>query len=226
MLRVFPEPYFVDELAVLPEEGLWGFDLNAGDAAAESFFFALLQELWKNRLQNKRFQPYQRFPWGRRPRPAFNYIRVIEWGRRTPEEENLVHELERQFVDGLAGSSVRLTPDYLVGWVYRSSRGWWTGTPDYYYVMPLGQVTVEVSRPRPDWKPFLAGQLAKEALAEAFGSEAPAGGPYLEHRRYLLVRGRGVNGEPAEMAFEWYDTVDKEWEEAEFVVRFVQTARE
>lgn len=38
VLRLFPEPYFVEELAVRPKEGLWGFDLPADDPAARAFF--------------------------------------------------------------------------------------------------------------------------------------------------------------------------------------------
>jgi hypothetical protein len=225
VLRVFPEPHFIDELAVLPEEGSWGFDLEKGDPTAECFFFALLERLWANRRQNARYRLFQRFPWDRRPQPAFDHIRVIDHDQRTPEEDALLRALEQQFVDGLADSYVRLTPDYLVGYVYRSAHSQLSGAPDFYCLMPLGHVSAEVSLPRPDWKPFLVGHVLKQAVAAALATQAPSGGPYLENRRYLLVRGRGADGQPLELAFQWYDTVDKQWEEAEFLVRFVQAAR-
>lgn len=224
VLRAFPEPWFVDELAVLPQEGLWGFELPPDDPQARCFFFALLERLWENRTQNDRFRLYQKFPWDRRPQPEFTHIRVVEWARRTPAEERLVRELERQFVDGLTGSYARVTPDYLVGYVYESARSKVGGLPDYCCLVPLGHASVEVSLPRPDWKPFLVGHLLKQAFATALSTSAPAGGPYLEHRRYLLARGRGEDGRHLELAFQWYDTADPEWEEAEFLVRFVQSA--
>ena len=81
----------------------------------------------------------------------------------------------------------------------------WTGTPDYYCVKPLGHVLVG-------------------ALAEALG----AGRPYgltLQDRRYLYVRGRGEDGSPVELAFDWYDIGDEEYEEAQMLVRFVEAVR-
>ncbi len=78
VLRFFPEPYFVGELAPLPEEGLWGFEFAAADPAAASFFPELLGCLWRNRQQNERFRLYQKFPWHRCPQPAFRHIRIID----------------------------------------------------------------------------------------------------------------------------------------------------
>ncbi|MGB9819937.1 MAG: hypothetical protein ACPLVG_01155 [Pseudothermotoga sp.] len=49
ILSIFPEPYFIDELSVLPEEGLWGFELSADDSEQKKFFFAMSESLWKNR---------------------------------------------------------------------------------------------------------------------------------------------------------------------------------
>lgn len=222
VLRLFPEPYFIDDLAVLPEEGLWGFDFHSADPDAVRFFTSLLECLWRNRANNRRFQLYQRFPWHDPPRPAFRHIRLIEWEKRTPEEEAFIQEFEKQFVDGLSSSYVRATPDYLVGWVYRSLKSNFSGWPDYYCLMPLGYIRAEVSLPRPDWKPFISGHVLKEALAATLGTTAPAGGPYLEHRHYLYVRGRGEGGEQLELAFDWFSPGDEGYEEAEMLVRFIQ----
>ncbi|MCR4406166.1 MAG: hypothetical protein NUW24_04475 [Anaerolineae bacterium] len=62
VLRPFPEPWFVDELAPLPEERTWGFELSAEDPKAVRFFRALLECLWRNRENNERFRLYQKFP--------------------------------------------------------------------------------------------------------------------------------------------------------------------
>lgn len=74
ILQHFPEPYFVDELATLPEEGGWGFEARADDPVARDFFFSLLECLWRNRHNNRSFQAYARYPWDRppnRPSPTF-----------------------------------------------------------------------------------------------------------------------------------------------------------
>ena len=219
VLHHFPAPYFVDELAVTPQEGLWGFEFSADDAAARDFFFTLLDCLWRNRQHNSRFQLYLRYPWDRPPRPAFRHIRLIETGRMTTEEKALIDELLQQFVDSLDDSYVRLTPDYLVGWVYRSWKSTWSGQPDHYCLMPLGHITAEVSLPRPDWQPFIVSQVLLEAAS--LTGAARGYGPSLQDKRYLYVRGKAKDGSPLELAFDWYDLADDRWEEAEMFVRFV-----
>ncbi len=220
VVQHFPAPYFVDEQAVTSAEGLWGFELQAEDPAARDFFFALLDCLWRNREQNTLFQLYARYPWERPPQPAFGYIRLIETERMTPEEKAFISELLTQFVDGLSDSYVRLTPDYLVGWVYRSWKSTWSGQPDYYCIMPLGHVRAEVSLPRPDWEPFIISQVLLEAVSSLSGASRAAG-PTLQDRRYLYVRGHGKDGQRLELAFDWYETTDAEWEEGEVLVRYI-----
>jgi hypothetical protein len=188
VLNIFPAPFFVDDLAITPAMGSWGFDVMIGDPTVGDFATALLETLWHQRRQNRYFLMYEKFPWDRRPQPEFRHIRLIEWEKRTAEEETFIQELKRQFLDGLAGSYVRVTPDYLVGWVYRSVHSTLSGQPDYYCVMPLGFVSVEVSS-------------------------------------QLYVRGRDVNGAPLKLAFDWYEPVDHEYEEAKLLVRFVQTMK-
>lgn len=222
VLGLFPEPYFIDELAALPEEGLWGFEFHAADPNAVRFFTGLLECLWRNRAHNQRYQLFQKFPWNDPPRPAFRHIRLIEWEKRTPEEEALIQDLAGQFVDDLTSSYGRATPDYLVGWGYHSLKSNLSGWPDYYCRMPLGYIRAEVSLPRPDWKPFIIGHVLKEALATALGTTAPSGAPYLEHRRYLYIRGKGKDGTPLELAFDWFNPGDEGYEAAEMWVRFVQ----
>lgn len=146
----------------------------------------------------------------------------MRWRRRTKVSSA---DLRGQFVDGLSASYVRVTPDYLVGWVYRSVKSTWTGTPDYYCVMPLGHITAEVSLLRPDWKPFVISQVVLETVSSLTGNSRPAG-PTLQERHYLYVRGRGEDGAPLELAFDWYNPTNTEWEEAEIVVRFVNWARQ
>ncbi len=220
VLRHFLAPDFVEEQAVTSTEGLWGFELQADDPAAGDFFFSLLDGLWRNREQNSRFQIYARYPWDRPPQPAFRHIRLIETERMTPEEEAFIADLLDRFVDGLTDSYVRVTPDYLVGWVYRSWRSTWTGRPDYYCIMPLGHIRAEVSLPQPDWKPFIISQVLLEAASSVTGASRTYG-PSLQDRRYLYVRGRGKDGSPLELAFDWYNLTDEKWEEAEMMVRFV-----
>ncbi len=196
ILRVFPEPWFVDELAVLPEEGTWGFELSTEDPEAVRFFNALLACLWRNREHNERFRLYQKFPWHRRPQPAFRHIRHIPGDRRTVEDEMRLADLEGQFVDGLTNSAVRATPDYLVGWIYPSPRSLLGhGHPDYY-IMPLGSVTAETS---------------------ITGSRRVC---------HLFVEGVDEDGAPLRLTFDWYGVGTEGYEEAEFLVRFVRAMRE
>ncbi len=97
---------------------MWGFELSTEDPEAVRFFNALLECLWRNREHNERFRLFQKFPWHRRPQPAFRHIRHIPVHRRTVEDEMRLADLQSQFVDSLTDSPVRATPDYLVGWSY------------------------------------------------------------------------------------------------------------
>jgi len=227
-LDLFPAPYFVQDLVVSPSMGSWGFEASATDPEVRDFTGALLQLLWGHRQQNGRFLLYAKFPWDHTPQPAFHHVRLIEWEKRTPEEEAFIQGLQSQFIDDLTDSCVRLTPDYLVGWVYRSVRSHWTGHPDFYCVMPLGDVSAEVSMPRPDWEPFIVGHVLKAALAEVLGGGTTAGGPYLEDKYYLYIRGRDKKGKRVEMAFDWpyARPAHQKYEEAQMVVRFVKAMAE
>ncbi len=183
VLQRFPEPYFVDPLAVRPAEGLWGFELSAEDPAAVAFFSALLECLWRTRQNNRRFRLYQKFPWDRRPQPAFHYIRILDL--KAEEDRAFVEGLRTRIVSSL--DTVELTPDYLLGWLY--------GGPvrtqlEGCAVMPLGFITAETGI------------------------------------RRLTVRGKGPDGEPLELTFDGYEPGDEQYEEAEFLVRFVQAMRE
>lgn len=141
MLGHFPEAQFFSELAVLPEEGGWGFVLDASDTTAHQFFMALLDCLWRNRHQNELFCLYHKFPWNYQPQPAFSHIRLIRWKERTASDEAFVAALERRVVDNLTDAPLRLTPDYLMGWVYE-----WFGIGDVWRaVMPLGYVRAKTS---------------------------------------------------------------------------------
>lgn len=226
VLDIFPAPYFVEELVVTPNMGSWGFETTLDDPTQSDFAMALLETLWNQRRNNRHFLLFEKFPWNRSPQPDSPYIRLIEWEKRSAEEEALIRRLEQQFIDSLTASYVRLTPDYLVGWVYRSVRSHVSGQPDYYSLMPLGYISAEVSLPRPDWEPFIIGHVLKQALAAALKTSAPAGGPYLEDRNYLYIRGKGADGAPTELAFDWFTPVDEGFEEAEFLVRFVTVMRQ
>ncbi len=222
VLEVFPDPCFVGTLPISPAMGSWGYTLSMENPDHAPFFRALLETLWRNRTQNRRFLLYQKFPWDRPPQPAFRHVRLISPAEWTPEEETFIRQLEAETITRL--DPVIVTPDYLVAWVYRTVRSHWTGQPDFYCVMPLGRITAEVSLPRPDWKPFIVGHVLLEAMAQ-LGSGSRPYGPPLQERRYLYVRGRGKDGKELEMAFDWYNPTDREWEEAEMVVEFVNRGR-
>ncbi|MGJ8455627.1 hypothetical protein ACSFC1_10015 [Pseudothermotoga sp. U03pept] len=218
VLRVFPESYFIDELSVLPEEGLWGFVLSEDEPEQKRFFFAVLESAWQNREKNKYYQAFAHYPWHEKPNPAFRHIKVIKTESMTPEEKEFIDELLKQVVDRLEGSYVRATPHYLVGWAYKSVKSTWTGTPDYYFVMPIGCINVEVSLPRPDWKPFLIGNVILEAL-ESLGGSKGSRIP-LRDKRYLYIRGKDKDGKSLELAFDWYDLTSSLYEESERFVTF------
>lgn len=139
VLKLFPEPYFVDTLAVVPEEGLWGFEFSVEDPEAVAFFSALLECLWRTRQNNRYFRLYQKFPWDRRPNPAFHSIRFFDLKKE--EERLFVEGLKLQAVSSL--DNLTLTPDYLMGWAYRSPDN--PFSLEGYAVMPLGFITAETS---------------------------------------------------------------------------------
>lgn len=121
VLDILPAPDFVGELVVTPTMGSWGFEVTVDDPSVEDFAMNLLQMLWSQRQKNRYFLLHEKFPWNHSPQPTFSHIRLIEWEKRSAEEEAFIQQLEHQFIDGLNGAYVRLTPDYLLGWVYHYS---------------------------------------------------------------------------------------------------------
>ncbi len=199
-----------------------GFESTVEDPWIEDFALTLLETLWQQRRKNRYFLLlYEKFPWTRVPQPAFPYIRLIDWKNRSPEEEALIAQLQGQILDGLKGSVVRVTPDYLVGKVYRSMLSFLRGEPDYYCVMPLGYIHAEASLPHPNWKPVVAGHLLVEVVTSTLKTTASVEAIPLEDRYYLYVRGWDANGSPLELAFDWYGPGDDGYKEAELVVRFI-----
>ncbi|WP_299026898.1 hypothetical protein [uncultured Thermanaerothrix sp.] len=185
VLRLFPAPYFVDTLAVLPAEGAWGFELSAAEPVAVAFFSTLLECLWRTRHNNRRFRLYQKFPWERRPNPAFRHIRIFDPSKA--EERAFVEGLRTQVISSL--DYLELTPDYLMGWLYRSPDNPFSQI-EGYAVMPLGFITAEAGLKR------------------------------------LTVYGKGQDSMPLQLTFGWYEPADEKYEEAEFLLRFVQAMQE
>lgn len=189
VLKLFPEPHFVNTIAVLPEEGSWGFEFSAEDADAVAFFSALLEHLWRTRQNNHYFHLYQKFPWDRRPNPAFSHIRFFDLKKE--EERLFVEGLKLQAVSSL--DALTLTPDYLMGWSSRSPGNSFSRIEEYV-VMPLGFITAETAG---------SGESTQ-----------------------LIVRGKGQDGHPLKLAFDWYDPTSSRWDEAQFVLRFIRAKRE
>lgn len=188
VLELFPEPYFVNPIAVLPEEGSWGFEFSVEDSNAVALFYALLECLWRTRNSNRYYQLYKKFPWDRRPNPAFHHIRFFDLKKE--EERLFVEGLKLQAVSSL--DSLTLTPDYLMGWAYRSLDN--SFSFEGYAVMPLGFIT-----------------------AESAGSGEST---------HLIVRGKGRDGRSLKLFFSWYEPISSQWDEARFVLRFIEAKRE
>ncbi|MEZ0396669.1 MAG: hypothetical protein ABWK53_09615 [Anaerolineales bacterium] len=142
VLRLFPEPDFVSiELA-----GNWGFEFPKDMPQAVPFFEALLETLWRRREQNRYYRLFSRFPWQNVPRPDVHFIRFVPSKDASAVEKGFVERLQRQFLDSLTSSYVRVTPDYLVGLMFRPPlKGGWSAQPDSWCLMPLGYVRAEAT---------------------------------------------------------------------------------
>jgi len=131
VLRAFPEPYFVAEMAITPAEGLWGFNLQAEDTSQRAFFYDLLAALWRTRQNNEYYRLFRKFPWETPPRPAFTHIEVVDAREMSTEQRLFIERLESQVISAPTWTA-KVTPDYLLGAdVHR------------YYLMPLGYVVAE-----------------------------------------------------------------------------------
>lgn len=132
ILQLFPEPYFLNDLAVTPEKGLWGFNLSADDDAARSFFHELLEDLWATRYNNAHYNLYCKFPWHSTPRPSFTHIEVIDSKNMNETQQAFIKELESQVISAPT-STAKVTPDYLLG----------SDAKNKYFIFPLGYVSAE-----------------------------------------------------------------------------------
>lgn len=43
---------------------------------------------------------------------------------------------------------------------------------------------------------------------------------------FLIVRGEGQDGRSLKLVFSWYDTLSSKWDEAQFLLRFIQAMQE
>lgn len=233
-LKLFPHPYFIDEMALTPERGRFGFDLEATDPESKRFFVSLISVLWKNKEKNKIFLIYKKFHWESVPAPKFNYIKIIDWKNRTPEEEKLISEINKKIISQPT-PELGLTPDYLVGCkmkgilkdiadaaIFKQN-----DIVEKYFIMPLGKIWAEELLPRPDFKTFLAGKAIIALIATSFGRPIPDGGPYLEDKYYLKINGYDKNKKQASLIFEWFGPADivgserEKYQEAKMLFKFI-----
>lgn len=217
VLHAFPEPFFVAEMALTPEEGLWGFNLDAGDEASRTLFLALLSLLWETRDHNEYYQLFQKFPWHRRPSPEFPHIRVLAAQECTAEWREFIARLRAEAISTPV-PWLSLTPDYLLG-EEADWRDTLKGETARYFIMPLGHVQAETTLPRPDWKSFFLGNFIIHALGGSAGTHIR-----LAEQRFLRITGRDEHRKPLTVAFEWLGPGDDRYRESEYFVRFVNRA--
>ncbi|MEW6407587.1 MAG: hypothetical protein AB1465_02765 [Patescibacteria group bacterium] len=233
-LKFFPHPYFVDKIALTPELGRFGFDLEAANPESKKFFVSLISLLWKNKEKNKIFLIYKKFPWESVPAPKIDYIKIIDWKNKTLEEEKLISEINKKIISQPT-LELGLTPDYLVGCKMKGILKDITDAAIFkqndivekYFIMPLGKIWAEKLLPRPDFKKFFAGKAIIALIATSFGRAIPAGGPYLEDKHYLKINGYDKNKKQASLVFEWFGPEDivgtwrEKYQEAEILFKFI-----
>ncbi len=209
IVQAFPAPSFIGEMAVVPEEGLWGFSLQADAPAERGLFLSLLQVLWQHRGQNKLYHIFSKFPWDTPPRPAFSHIEMVEAKTCSEDMQALIKRLESEAISVPVPWLVATT-DYLLGYQMNL-----LGETVRYFIMPLGHVHAETTLPKPDWGPFMLGHVVR-TVAGGSGVYVP-----LEDKQYLAITGRGWDGRPLTVSLEWVKPGDEEYNEAEFLVRFI-----
>lgn len=214
VLHAFPEPFFIAEMAPTPEEGLWGFDLDAGDEASRALFLALVSLLWETRDNNAYYQLFRQFPWHRRPSPEFPHIRVIEAQECTAERGEFIARVKAEAISRPV-PWLSLTPDYLLG-EESNWRDMVQGKTTRYFIMPLGYVRAETTRPRSNWTSFFLGNFIIHALGGSTGTHVR-----LTEQHFLRITGRDEHRKPLTVAFEWLGPGDEGYREGEYFVRFV-----
>ncbi len=221
VMESFPHPWFVDRLSITSAEGSWGFELNGADGQEAGIFQRLLQSLWSTRTANELFETYRKFPWERKPRPAFQHIKSVDTATCDAGETALINEIKRNRVSSPMPWLIA-SPDYLLGYHYtrtdmvkdllRSD----ASEPERYYIIPLGCVTAEKSLPRPDMKAFLAGNAVIAALGGG-------GSVRMQNVTVLLIHGADENGNGMKLAFQWFNPGDEHYHEGEAFVKFINT---
>jgi len=181
VLRAFPAPYFVAELAIVPEEGLGGFNLQSEEAASRAFFYDVLTVLWHTRENNEYYRLFCKFPWETPPQPAFTHIEVVDATEMSTEQRAFIERLGSQVISAPTFTA-QVTSDYLLGC-----------DGHRYFIMPLGYV---------------------------FAEEGPIGPS--DAGRYLKVTGRDRDHRELTVKLDyWVMPGDKEYDEGQFFVRFV-----
>ncbi|MBC7261297.1 MAG: hypothetical protein H5T63_04710, partial [Chloroflexi bacterium] len=157
---------------------------------------------------------FQKFPWGRQPRPDFHHIEVVEAKDCSVEMKEFITQLKSTVISAPT-PWLSATPDYLLG-EEANWRDTLKGETTRYVIMPLGYVYAKATRPQPDWQSFLLGNVIIHALGGGSGTHVR-----LQDQYFLRIIGRDRYGKQLTVAFEWLAPGDEGYQEGEYFVRFV-----
>lgn len=227
VLELYPAKYFLNEIAISPEMGMFGFDLNAKNPEALNLVTNLLLALWETRRKNTLFSIYKKFTWEKHPHPESDCIRTFDVEYMSLKDKELITKVEREILSSPV-PYLAVTPDYLIGYEMKTfledSTDYFKGKKNIikkYFLMPLGKISAEVVIPAPDFKDYLAGKTIISFVSSIAGQDATGKGVYLQDVRYLEVSGYGASRELINLLFEWPGPADDNYDESKFFVRFI-----
>ncbi len=131
--EIFTPALFINQNAIKPREGLYGYILDGENEEHLHFYYDLLAALYRTRENNINYQIFNKFPWEHKPAPKNNRIEVLNYNNLDYTTQQWLKTLESEVISSPT-DMIRLTPDYLFGKSY-----------SFYYIFPITAIkSIEV----------------------------------------------------------------------------------
>ncbi len=110
----FPDANFIGTNPISPNEGLPGYELDAGDGAHRVFIDDLLVMLWNTRDRDAWYRYHGTLPWSGEPAPEFAKIRVVQGESAYRENLAMIDRIRHNALYSVKESCLYIDKDYMM----------------------------------------------------------------------------------------------------------------